>query len=330
MRKINIPVFVSHQGCPNNCIFCDQKKITGVREKREYQAVREHIRASLETAPGECEIEIAFFGGSFTGIPSDEQNGYLETAGEFLSDKRVKGIRLSTRPDYITEEILENLKRHKVKSVELGVQSMDDEVLFLNKRNMKSSSAETAAGLIKKSGIELGLQMMTGLYGSNREKDILTAERIIALKPATVRIYPTVAIEGTELYSLWEKGEYKPYSLEETVDLCAVLYEKFEEKGIRVIRTGLMSSSEITPEKVVGPYHPAFGELVSSRRYYLKIKEKLVADNIKGDCLFITVPKGKISQATGNKKSNVLKLKEEFGFKEVRITEGDAFGIRVV
>lgn len=318
---------MSHQGCPNNCIFCDQKKITGVKEKREFAAVRAHIERALETAPQECEIEIAFFGGSFTGIPRDEQNGYLETASEFLKDERVKGIRLSTRPDYISREILENLKEHGVTSIELGVQSMDDEVLMLNKRNMKGESAVTASALIKEYGFELGLQMMTGLYGSDAAKDIETAERIIALKPVTVRIYPTVAIEGTELYELYLEGKHKPASLEETVELCAVLYDKFEENGIKVIRGGLMSSSEISPGKVIGPYHPAFGELVSSERFYRKIKSELTGKN-NGKRLFITAPCGKISQVAGNGKSNIKKLKKEFGFKEIKITGGASLGIR--
>ncbi len=325
-RKINIPVFVSHRGCPNDCIFCNQKKITGESGKTDFEGVYNKIKTCMETSAENATIEIAFFGGSFTGIDINEQNRYLEIAGMFLEDSRVKGIRLSTRPDYISEEILSNLKAKGVTAIELGVQSMDDEVLSKNKRNLVSDNTFSASYLIKSYGFELGLQMMTGMYGSNREKDIETAKRIIGLKPATVRIYPTVVIEDTELFKLYNSGKYTPYSLDETVDLCAELFDMFEEAGITVIRAGLMSAENIREDKVIGPYHSSFGEMVASLRYYKKLKSKFLSAEFSGKDVEILSEKRIISQIAGNKRANIVKLKEEFKLKSLKVKERDIEG----
>lgn len=330
MRKINIPVFVSHLGCPNDCIFCDQKKITGVSRGYDFDGARKKIEDSLKTAPHDSEIEIAFFGGSFTGIEMEYQNNYLEIAQSFMGDKRIKGIRLSTRPDYINEEILDNLKKHSVRTIELGVQSMDDKVLEMNKRNLTAQATVYAANLIKSYGFVLGLQMMTGMYASDVDKDINTACEIIKLSPAMVRIYPTVAISGTRLYELYLKGEYTPYSLEKTVDLCAVLYDMFEENNIKVIRGGLMSSSEIKEGKVVGPYHSSFGELVASKRYYKKIKASLEGKDIKNKEVVIYSEKNKVSQILGNKLSNINILKKEYPDTSFSVIERDGFKVEII
>lgn len=328
-RKINIPVFVSHRGCPNDCIFCNQKKITGTLCETDFSKVRENIASYLDTAPANADIEIAFFGGSFTGIEYEEQNKYLEVAGEFFSDKRVKGIRLSTRPDYITDEILSNLKSKGVTAIELGVQSMNDTVLGLNKRNLDSESTVKASAMISEYGFELGLQMMTGMYGSDREKDIDTAKKIISLKPATVRIYPTVVIEDTELFRIYEEGKYIPYSLDETVELCAELFDMFEDAGITVIRAGLMSAENIREDKVIGPYHSSFGELVSSKRYLKKIKKAMSEMNICGRKIEIHCERKIISQIAGNKKSNLCELKKEFDLADIKVKESDIKGWKI-
>lgn len=328
-RKINIPIFVSHRGCPNDCIFCNQKKITGESGKADFEEVYEKIKNSLNTAPENCEIEIAFFGGSFTGIDFYEQNSYLDTAGKFISDKRIKGIRLSTRPDYINEMILENLKKKGVTAIELGVQSMDDDVLIKNKRNLKSEDTIRASEMIKAYGFELGLQMMTGMYGSDREKDIKTAEEIISLEPKTVRIYPTVVIEDTELFKMYERGEYTPRSLEDTVDLCATLFDMFENAGITVIRAGLMSAENVREDKVIGPYHSSFGELVASLRYYRKLDKELGKTDICGKCAEILCERRIISQVAGNKRNNILKLTEKYKPKSLKVKESDIKGWRI-
>ena len=322
-RKVNIPIFVSHQGCPNDCIFCNQKKITGVCEKEREDAVRKKIENFLfHTAP-DCNIEISFFGGSFTGIPMEEQNMYLSVANEFFCDSRVTGIRLSTRPDYISEEILINLKKYNVTTIELGVQSMENKVLQMNKRGLKAEDVYDAVKLIREYGFSLGLQMMTGMYGSTPKMDIKTAEKIIGMKPDCVRIYPTVVIEETELFNLYKSGEYMPQSIDDAVDLCAVLLKMFEEKDIPVIRLGLMAGEDINENKVFGPYHSSFRELTESRIIYTEISEFLNENPHNGKILEIFSNKRFVSKIVGNKRSNIEKIMKEFKLSDVKISENN-------
>lgn len=317
MRKINIPIFVSHQGCPNDCIFCNQKKITGVYKKEKYEEIKEKISTYLNSADENSEIEISFFGGSFTGIDIEEQNMYLSIAGLFLNDKRVKGIRISTRPDYITYEILDNLSKKGVTTIELGVQSMSDEVLSLNKRGLKSIDTVNAVKKIKEYNFNLGLQMMVGMYGSDELTDIFTCEEIIKLKPDFVRIYPTVVIKDTELFDLYSCKVYKPYSLEKAVEISAKLLLKFEKAEINVIRIGLMAGEDINEKNVYGPYHSSFRELVESYIYFNKIQKQI--SNINSKNIVITCNKKLTSKIVGNKKQNIIKLTEEFKLNSLKV-----------
>lgn len=322
-RKVNIPIFVSHQGCPNDCIFCNQKKITGVCEKEREDVIRKKIESFLfHTAP-DCNIEISFFGGSFTGIPLEEQNMYLRVANEFFYDSRVTGIRLSTRPDYISGEILENLKKYNVTTIELGVQSMENKVLKMNKRGLEAEAVYTAVKLIREYGFSLGLQMMTGMYGSSPQTDIETAEKIIGMKPDCVRIYPTVVIEETELFDLYKNGEYKPQNIEEAVSLCAVLLKMFEENNIPVIRLGLMAGEDINENKVFGPYHSSFRELTESHIIYTEIAEFLSKNPHNGKVLEVFSNKKFVSKIVGNKRSNIEKIMKEFCLSDIKITENN-------
>ncbi len=253
------------------------------------------------TAPS-SEGEIAFFGGSFTAIEREYMLKLLKSAYPFVKEGFFKGIRISTRPDCIDDEVCAVLKEYGVTSVELGCQSMSDEVLTKNLRGHTSGDVENAVRILRKYGFEAGLQMMTGLWGSDYETDIETAEKIIALKPDTVRIYPTVVLEDTLLEKKYKSGEYEVMSLDETVNLVSELLLMFEENNIRVIRTGLHSGGNVEEGYVAGAYHPAFKELCESRIYLKKIKSQL--ENMpKGDVV-IKVPKGALSQATGQKKSN--------------------------
>lgn len=317
MRKINIPIFVSHQGCPNDCIFCNQKKITGVYSKEKYEDIRLKIKKYLDTAAEESEIEISFFGGSFTGINIEEQNMYLLVANEFFYDKRIKGIRLSTRPDYIDDNILKNLKEKGVTTIELGVQSMNDHILKLNKRGLKSIDTINAVKKIREYDFSLGLQMMVGMYGSSEEDDIYTADEIIKLKPDFVRIYPTVVIKQTELYELYECKAFEPYTLEKATEICAKLLQKFESNKIKVIRLGLMSGEDINEKNVFGPYHSSFRELVESHIYLEKIRNDL--NDIISKRIIIYCNKKATSKIIGNKKSNIIKLKNEFNLESIKI-----------
>ncbi|MBQ6873202.1 MAG: radical SAM protein [Clostridia bacterium] len=311
MKHINIALFVPHMGCPNQCSFCNQKSISGQAKQINADDVKSAVNTALEGR--DCaQAEIAFFGGSFTAIDRDYMISLLEAASEFIRVGQVKGIRVSTRPDCIDEEVLGILKSYGVTAIELGCQSMDDGVLRANLRGHDAQAVVRASGLIKSKGFELGLQMMTGLYMSDSTKDIETAEKIIELSPDTVRIYPTVVLEGTMLCDKYTAGEYRVQTLEEGVELCSKLLLMFHNADIPVIRLGLHSGGNVEEGFVAGVYHPAFRELCESRIYLDKIKEKLVG--IPYGEIEITVGTKFISQLTGQKKTN-LKHLEEMGYR---------------
>ena len=251
--------------------------------------------------------EIAFFGGRFTAVPRDYMVSLLEAAHESVKEFGFAGIRCSTRPDAVGEEVLYLLKKYGVTAVELGAQSMDDEVLSLNRRGHTSGQTEAAAQRVKAFGFQLGLQMMTGLYGDTDGRALETAERMIALKPSTVRIYPTVVLQGTYLAELYARGEYTPQTLEEAVTLCALLLPLFEDAGIKVIRMGLHAQTAVEAQKLAGPYHPAFRELVQSRVFL----EKLLSCLEKPGRYVVRVHPQSISVALGQGKKNREILRQE-------------------
>ena len=302
MKKGNISIFVPHIGCPCECSFCNQKTITGQSEAPTGDDVRKAVETALRRKG--FEYEIAFFGGSFTAIDRAYMLELLKSAKPFVESKQVKGIRISTRPDCINDEILDLLKSYGVTSIELGAQSMDDEVLELNRRGHTSQDVINASELIKNYGFELGLQMMTGLYGDTSEKCIETAKRIIDLKPDTVRIYPTVVLKGTYLAKLYLEEKYHPLNADDSAELCAKLVPMFENAGIRIIRLGLHSSEDIKRNMLAGGFHDSFGELVKSRLLVEKI-----LDFPPGDYQ-VFVNERSISKLKGNKKSNIYLLME--------------------
>ena len=331
MRTYNIPIFVPHRGCPHDCVFCNQKLITGASSGVTAWEVKKTIEMSLNTLPKtDRRVEVAFFGGSFTGIPIEEQTQLLSAAYEYVKEGSVDGIRLSTRPDYITPEILDNLKKYGVTTIELGVQSLDDEVLLKSNRGHTQEDVINAVNLIRRYPFTLGLQMMTGLPGDTAEKSIQTAEKIIALKPDIVRIYPTLTIKDTRLEEMLKTGEYVPQSLREAVDLCAELVSMFEKNNITVIRVGLQATDEISESGdsvVAGPLHSAFGELVESKIYLgiiLNALKDYHSDNAK-----IYVAPTEISKATGNKKSNIQEIKKLTGI-DIKICADDTLHKREV
>ncbi len=309
MNHANISVFVPHLGCPNKCSFCDQNIITGqsrIPHKEDIETAVSIAKASKGYDGGNTEL--AFFGGSFTAIDQALMLELLESAYKFVKAGEIKGIRISTRPDCINSEVLEILKHYKVTAIELGAQSMCDEVLTANQRGHNASAVRSASQLIKEFGFELGLQMMTGLFKSDKETDLYTANEIIELKPDTVRIYPTVILQGTYLSELYKSGQYVPPTLEETVELCVELLDRFKQNGIKVIRTGLHTIDE--NRYVAGPWHPAFRELCDSKKFFEKIV-KLLPE--KGEYILLVNPKD-VSKAVGNKRANLVKL-SELGYK---------------
>lgn len=325
MRHFNIPIFVPHQGCPHDCVFCNQKKITGV-QSADIEAAKAVIKTYLNTIEKEqAYIEIAFFGGSFTGIPIVEQEAYLSLANSYLKLGLIDGIRLSTRPDYIDEKILKLLKNYGVTSIELGVQSLDERVLDLSNRGHDFSSVVSACELIKQYNFELGLQMMLGLPGDTIETAIETALKIIELKPKTVRIYPTLVIDETELCDMYQKKLYEPLSLEEAVEQAAVIYEMFLENNIQVIKLGLHPSEDLMASGIIsGPFHPAFRQLVESYRW-LKLINNCI-DN-KTESILIRSNKKDISNISGHKKSNKIYFEQKgiyFKVETIEIEQGSA------
>lgn len=311
-RKVNIPIFVPHYGCPHQCSFCNQKTITGSGAVVTAATVCAQLHAALSTIERQnTEIEVAFFGGSFTAVDVALQEELLEAVKPFLDAGKVDGIRLSTRPDCIDEKVVARLLHYGVTAVELGVQSSDAAVLLQNRRGHDFTDVVRAAELIKKAGIELGLQMMLGLWGSSPEKDLQTAMDIAALAPSTTRIYPTVVLAGSPLCEAYRNGAYIPMDLETAVDTAASAYEIFKAHDIRVLRMGLMASDTLESGMVAGPQHPAFGELVFSRLYLRKMQRAL-AGKIGGDFTFYVHPKS-VSQALGNKKENKKRIFREQG-----------------
>lgn len=310
MKHSNISIFVPHKGCPNDCSFCNQRTISG----QTVPATPEDVEAAVKTAllhnVNPKTAEIAFFGGSFTAIERDYMVSLLTAAKHFLDTQGFSGIRVSTRPDCIDEDVLKILKNYGVTAIELGAQSMDDEVLLLNRRGHTADDVRKASALIKEHGFSLGLQMMTGLYKSDFAKDEYTAREIIKLKPDTVRIYPTVVLKNTYLGFLQETGEYKAPTAEESAPFCAKLLELFGNAGINVIKLGLHSSETVEQDMIGGAYHPAFRELCEGYIYLQKIREKL-KDCDKNRTYEVFVNEKALSKAKGQNKRNEKALKNE-------------------
>ena len=306
MKHSNIALFVAHIGCPNTCSFCNQHIISGKQETATAEDVGEAVK--IARSHGTRGGQLAFFGGSFTAIDRAYMLELLNAANPFIKDGSISGIRISTRPDAIDSAVLDILKAYGVASIELGAQSMSDAVLKKNRRGHTAENVRKASQLIKDYGFELGLQMMTGLYGDTDEGAIYTAEEIIKLRPATVRIYPTVVLERTELDSLYRAGLYNPQTLDDAVSLCSKLLLMFYDANIDVIRMGLHSGGNVNDGYVAGAYHPAFRELCEGEIYSQKLRSAF-AGKPKGNYKIFVSPK-EISKITGQKRKNIIKLKD--------------------
>ena len=314
-KTFHIPVFVPHKGCPHDCIFCNQKKITGQVEEvcvtDIEKIVDKHLESILSNVSREDSyIEIAFFGGSFTGIEIERQKELLSVANKYLTDGKIDGIRCSTRPDYINDDILKMIKSYGMSVIELGVQSTDEDVLIASNRGHSYNDVVKACELIKGYDISLGLQMMTGLPSDTYEKSVKTAEDLISLNPSCVRIYPTLVMENTGLYDMYKNGLYTPFSLDETLRLCTRLVKMFYSANIDVIRIGLQTTDNINKDTVIGPYHPAIAELVQGR-LVRDIVEKNA--NLTSGVVNITVNKSMVSSASGHNRENKRYFKDKYG-----------------
>ena len=305
MSRANISIFVPHLGCPHQCSFCNQKHITGCDEQPSANTVYDAVNNSIKSGQSHENCEIAFFGGSFTAIDRDYMLKLLIAAKDCVEKYGFHGIRISTRPDCIDSDILAILKNYKVTSIELGAQSMDNNVLLFNERGHTADDVRISSKLIKEFGFELGLQMMTGLYKSNEETDFYTANELIKLSPKTIRLYPTITLKNTSLEDLYLEGKYIPDDLEKSAKLCSKLSEMFEQADIKVIRLGLHTLD--ADSYVAGPWHPAFGELCESYRF-----RNIIENIVEPDCSYkIHVNPSDVSKVIGQKRSNIIYFKNK-------------------
>lgn len=324
-RRRIIPIFVPHAGCPNMCVFCDQKRISGSRFPADAAAVER----SLSGIPDGAGYELAFYGGSFTAIPAARQEELLSAAAPHVKRGAVAAIRVSTRPDAVDDAALDRLSRFGVETVELGAQSMDGDVLRLSGRGHTADDTRRASARIKEKGFHLILQMMTGLPGSSDEKDIHTAREIIALSPDGARIYPTVIVKNTALEDMWRAGEYREHTVEDAVRVCAAILPMFEAAGIPVIRLGLNPTEELDRgSAVAGAYHPALGELVRSRILRQKA-EALLSGAKRGDDVCLLIPERQLSAMVGQHRENVKWLRERFQLHSLKVVPADVEELRL-
>ncbi|MBQ8869207.1 MAG: radical SAM protein [Oscillospiraceae bacterium] len=316
MKKANVAFFIPHVGCPNRCSFCNQNTISG---KNRVPSV-DYIKETLDYAVASMDknvlksSEIAFFGGSFTAIDKKLMTELLACVQQYIGENGFYGIRVSTRPDAIDDEILSLLKKYRVTSIELGAQSMSDDVLLKNMRGHTASDVFNASNLIKTHGFSLGLQIMTGLYGDTADGAIETAKKFIEIKPDTVRIYPTVVLKDTYLAKLYAEGKYNPLNVEETVSLCAKLLNMFEENSIKVIRVGLHDQPSLKENFVAGAYHAALGELIMGEQMFLKALSALKEVKIENGEVRVAVNPSNLSQMIGQKKCNIKRF-SDIGYK---------------
>ena len=317
-KQYIIPIFVPHLGCPNDCVFCNQKSISGQTKQVTKEDVKNIIEEHLKYIKKDSKVEVAFFGGSFTGIEEEKQEELLSTAYEYIKQKKVDSIRISTRPDYIDKKILKRLKKYKVKTIELGVQSANDYILKKAGRGHTFEDVVKASKLIRWYGFELGHQMMVGLPESTTVDEINTAKQLIKLKPKMVRIYPVLVIKNTKLEKDYNDGKYKPLTVTQAVEVCKELVKLFVKKHIEVIRIGLQPTDTITnpdndkSEVVAGPFHPAFRQLVESGMWYDVIVEKIKQLNTKVKEVVVTVNPADVNNVIGQRKDNINNLRDVY------------------
>lgn len=311
MRHYNIPIFIPELACPHQCVFCNQEKISGIENAPAPNEISNIIDTWLSTIDyANSYVEVAFFGGSFTGIPIDLQEDYLKSVAPYIKENKIKGIRLSTRPDYINQNILDLLNRYGVTSIEIGAQSLNEEVLKMAGRGHSIEDVEIASKLINENGFELGLQMMLGLPYDTKERSISTAKKIIKLGAKTTRIYPTLVIEGTALAKQYKEEKYKALSIEDAIDWTKDIIMLFENANLKILRTGLHPSEEFEDNKslLAGPYHPSFKEMVMTEIW----NEKFSSINNKNKILNIFVNPQQVNFAVGYKAKNKKHLLQQF------------------
>ncbi len=327
-RHVNIPVFIPHLGCPHRCIFCDQRQISG-QTTFDPASVIPGIEARLQTIDfTRTDVEIAFFGGSFTAIPTEQIIALLQLVQPYLRSGHVQSLRCSTRPDALGENTLSILRDYGMTTVELGIQSLSDEVLKICRRGHSAAQSREACAAVKSAGLRLVGQMMLGLPASTAQRELDTARKLRQWGVDAVRIYPTAVFRGTELDKLRLAGKYTPLTLEQAVDRAADVTAVFlAPPEIPRLRTGLCVEDDLShTQQTGGVYHPAFGEMVRSRLFSRMLRSALAAEGIakdggRGRMLTVQCPPGFASAAAGYCGENKVMLKTEFGFARIRFQE---------
>ncbi len=306
-----IPIFIAHRGCPHDCLFCNQQNISGTARNTAVD-VGGTIDAWLMRRGARSQVQVAFFGGSFTCLPVSQQEALLSAVQPYIAAKKIDLIRLSTRPDCIDHAVCRRLLEYKVGVVELGAQSMCDPVLQKSLRGHSSAQIGESFALLRGACIAAGLQLMPGLPGETSSSFLKGIDAVIRLKPDFVRLYPTLVVKDSGLEKLYRAHGYRPLSLAKAVALTARCYQKLTVAGIKVIRMGLQPSPSLAESVVAGPYHPAFGELVQARLWFRRIRARLAA--LEPDQkLVLQISPGDMSAVVGMKKQNIKRL-EELGF----------------
>jgi radical SAM superfamily enzyme len=311
-----IPIFIPHAGCPYRCIYCDQHRISGAAKIPSIEEIKSVIERNLKTISKAERVEVAFFGGTFTLLPEDLQKKYLDAVYPYVRNKKIAGARISTHPEAVTEKSMKLFKKRGGCLVELGVQSLDKEVLKKTNRVMDFNTIKIAAGVIKNSGLDLGVQVMLGLPGDTLQKSIKTAQKLIELKPKTARIYPAVVLKGTGLGGLFKKGKYNPLSLEDAIEWSACVSDVFEKGAVKVIRIGLHPSECLNSKKIIlaGPYHPSFGEMARARQMRNRIINILGAKKIPNRKIIeIHAPKNLFNLVSGHRGLEKKYLEKYYG-----------------
>lgn len=321
VRNHIIPMFIPHIGCPHQCVFCDQRRISGADQPVTPEQVRAALRAALPHCTGSAEA--AFYGGSFTAMAPAYQQSLLNAVQPFLEDGSVSSIRISTRPDAVDAAALERLRRAGVRTIELGCQSMDPDVLRCSGRGHGREAVFHAAEAVRRGGFRMILQMMTGLPGDTEQSALRTARTLADLRPDGVRIYPTVVVRGTELHRRYLEGTYRPQTVEDATELCAKLLPIFLEAEIPILRIGLQATEELRAGgAVAGAYHPALGELVRSRVYRRRACELLSAQTGR-TAVTLGVAPNRVSLMVGQKRCNLIWLQERFSITRIKVVAAD-------
>ena len=323
-KHLIVPVFISHEGCPYRCSFCNQTKITGNEKKTDKKNLKEILRTHLEALNSENlseKRELAFFGGSFTGIPLERQKYLLSAVQPWILSGEIQSIRVSTHALFIDDIKLSLLRKNHVETVELGIQSTDDEVLKLAGRECPYDVIKSAVDKIHAMKFRLGLQLMPGLPSDDEQKFQKSVDNVISLKPEFVRIYPTLVIRNTGLFDMYQQGTYTPWNLERMIDAVKEAVVKFEQAGIKVIRVGLHPDPSLMKNYVAGPFHPSFRYLVDSRI----VRERMIKmiRSLKQVPLSVTfrVPARRVSLYIGHKKENLSIIKNIFSLDSISLQQ---------